>query len=130
MKTYIAVIHKDADSAYGAHFPDLAGCFSAADTLEELRANISEALALYLEDEPDLPARDLDALREDKEVASALADGAFLLCVPAIKLTGRNKRINITIDAGLLNAIDATTKERGVSRSAFLADLARVEITG
>jgi hypothetical protein len=28
MKTFIALVHKDEDSAWGVSFPDLPGCFS------------------------------------------------------------------------------------------------------
>ena len=49
MKPYIAIIHKDPDSAYGLTFPDAPGCFSAADEMDDLFANASEALALWFE---------------------------------------------------------------------------------
>lgn len=49
MAEYIAVIHKDPNFAFGASFPDLAGCISAADTLEELRPMIEEALGFHFE---------------------------------------------------------------------------------
>ena len=42
MAECIAIIHKDSDSSFGASFPDLPGCISAADTLEELRPMIEE----------------------------------------------------------------------------------------
>ena len=37
MIVYHAVVHKDEDSAWGVHFPDLPGCFSAADELHHRR---------------------------------------------------------------------------------------------
>lgn len=36
MKTYFALVHKDEVGAYGISFPDLPGCFSAADDLDDL----------------------------------------------------------------------------------------------
>ena len=33
---YVAVIDKDPDSAWGIQFPEVPGCFSAADTFEEI----------------------------------------------------------------------------------------------
>ena len=39
MRTYYALVHKDVDSAYGVTFPDLPGCFAAADA----ETNIHEA---------------------------------------------------------------------------------------
>ena len=43
-----AVIEKDEDGYY-AYCPDLAGCQSQADTLEEVQVNIREAIELYVE---------------------------------------------------------------------------------
>ena len=51
MIVYHAIVHKDEDSAWGVHFPDLPGCFSAADELVDVQANASEAVTLYLEGE-------------------------------------------------------------------------------
>ena len=130
MRYYIGVVHQEGESAYGVHFPDVLGCFSAADEMDDLLPNASEALALHLEDETLPEARSLDVVRADPEVASDLADGAFLLAVPFISLSGRSTKANITMDAGLLAAVDQTAKDRGLTRSAFLADLARREIAG
>ena len=130
MRLYIGVVHKEPDSSYGIHFPDVPGCFSAADCLDGLLANASEALGLYFEDTPLAEARPIEEVREDPEVASDLAEGAFLMAVPFIELTGRSAKANITMDADLLRAIDHAAKARGLTRSAFLADLARREISG
>ncbi len=81
MRYYIALVHKDESSAYGIQFPDVPGCFSAADELDHLVPNAIESLNLYAEDSP-LPApRSIDQLRADKEIASELAAGAFLISV-------------------------------------------------
>ena len=130
MRYYIGVVYQDGDSAYGVHFPDVPGCFSAADVMDDLLPNASEALSLHLEDEALPDARPLNAVRADDAVAKDLGEGAFLLAVPFIRLSGRTTRANITMDAGLLAAVDQTAKERGLTRSAFLADLARREIAG
>jgi predicted RNase H-like HicB family nuclease len=128
---YIGVVQQDAASAYGIWFPDLAGCFSAADTLNELRGNAIEAVALYLEDHGTQPvARNIDAIRHDSDVMADLSAGAFLFAVPVVKLTGRTVKANITLDAGLLSALDAEAKLRGLTRSALITDMARREIAG
>ncbi|MET3602027.1 type II toxin-antitoxin system HicB family antitoxin [Martelella mangrovi] len=130
MRYYIAVVHQEGDSAFGVHFPDVPGCFSAADHMDDLLANASEALTLHLEGEALPDARSLDAVRADDEVAHDLAEGAFLLAVPLVQLSGRTTKANITMDAGLLAAVDQYAKSHGLTRSAFLADLARREIAG
>jgi hypothetical protein len=59
-----------------------------------------------------------------------LEDGAFLIAVPLVRLSGRSAKANITMDAGLLEAVDATARRRKLTRSAYLADLARRDIAG
>lgn len=130
MHNYIGVVHQQGDSAFGIHFPDIPGCFSAADELDDLQANACAALALHLEDQALPNPRSMDAVRADKAVACDLKQGAFLLIVPLIRLSDRTVKANITMDAGLLNAVDQTAKTRGLTRSAFLSDLARRQITG
>jgi predicted RNase H-like HicB family nuclease len=81
MPHYIALVHKDKTSAFGVQFPDVPGCFSAADDMDDLVANAMEALSLWAEDET-LPApRSIEALKKDKFIAGELAEGAFLVSV-------------------------------------------------
>ncbi|HAC62834.1 MAG TPA: hypothetical protein DCF68_04685 [Cyanothece sp. UBA12306] len=48
MKQY-AVIYEKGETNWGAIVPDLPGCVSIGDSLEEVQENIKEAIALYLE---------------------------------------------------------------------------------
>lgn len=128
MIVYHAVVHKDEDSAWGVHFPDLHGCFSAADELDDVQANASEAVILYLEGEKAPKPSAIEKIRE--MVADDLAEGAFLLAVPYVYTSNRPQRINISIDRGILDAIDAAATSRKLTRSAFLTEAARNEIEG
>ncbi|UJW74624.1 type II toxin-antitoxin system HicB family antitoxin [Rhizobium sp. SL42] len=128
MNHYVAIVHKDAESAYGISFPDLPSVFSAADDEDDIVGNAIEALRLWAQDEnlPD-PASHADILaRED--VRRELRDGAFLIRVPLIEDDTRTVRANITLEAGTLAAIDIAAKQRGLTRSAFIASCARKEI--
>ncbi len=125
MRYYIAVVHKDKMSAFGMHFPGVPGCFAAADTMEDVVSKGIEALRLYAED-TQLPApRPIEQVRKDKGVASDLAHGAFLIAVPLIEDDARVVRANITMESGMMRAVDAAARERGLTRSAFLAQAAR-----
>ena len=128
MTWYIALIHKDPESAYGVSFPDLPGAFSAADDEEEIVPNAIEALTLWAEDEVlPAPSSHTDILaRED--VRAELKEGAFLVRIPLVRDDTRTVRANITMEAGTLAAIDAAAKRRGLTRSAFLASAALKEI--
>jgi predicted RNase H-like HicB family nuclease len=48
MSAYIALIRKDAESDFGADFPDFPGCISAGATLDEARRMAQEALELHV----------------------------------------------------------------------------------
>ncbi len=126
MKYFYALVNKDAGSAYGVHFPDLPGCFSAADVVEDVMPNACEALELWFEDTAEVRPSPLDEVRE--MAARDLAEGAFIIAVPRIRRMGKLVRANISLDRGMLDAIDRAADERSLTRSAFLADAARNEI--
>ena len=54
MRFPIAIEPGDAATAFGVVVPDLPGCISTGDTLEDIERNIREAIAFHL-----------DGLRED-----------------------------------------------------------------
>lgn len=130
MRYYTAIIHQDEGSAYGLTFPDLPGAFAAADTWDEIPAAAAEALDLWFEDMPDVVPASLDAIRQRDDVAAELAAGAVLMPVPYIAADTAVQRVNITMERGLLRAIDETAKQRGMNRSSFLASAARRELVG
>jgi DNA-binding phage protein/predicted RNase H-like HicB family nuclease len=79
-RQYYGIVHKDEGSAYGIHFPDLPGCFSAADLWKDLIPNAIEAMTLWFKDEPEVEPSAFEVIfelaRED------LATGAIILPVP------------------------------------------------
>jgi len=128
MQTFIGVIHKDDNSCFGIHFPDAPGCTSTGDTLEDVTNNAIEALSLYFEFADMVKARSIDIIRQ--EANEDIKEGAFLVAIPHVDFSGRSVRANITMDAGLLKGIDETAKKRGLTRSAFLAQVATKEVYG
>ena len=46
---YVVVIEKADDGSYSAYVPDLPGCVSCGDTVEEVRKLIEEAVNLHAE---------------------------------------------------------------------------------
>lgn len=129
MHYYHGVVHKDDDSAFGVYFPDLPGCFSAADKLDTVVREATYAVSLYFDDNSKsiLPSS-LEAIRDTAH--EDLASGAFLILVPFIPNATTPTRINISLDAGILAAIDMAASHRKLTRSAFLAHAARNEIEG
>lgn len=123
---YFAVVHKDEDSAYGISFPDVPGCFSAADRQEDIIANAIEALSLYFEDDELIPASPIGEIQ--KSAADDLKHGAFLVQIPYLERTGRTGRYNVSLDTGVVKMIDSAARTRKMTRSAFLEDAALKEI--
>jgi predicted RNase H-like HicB family nuclease len=132
---YVAVIEKEPDSAYGVWFPDVEGCFSAGDTLDEAVANAVAALRQHAEAIESAgrsvpPARSIEEVLDDEDVAASVEGGAVLFAVPLLADAGRTVRINISLDKALVDQIDTAASARGLTRSAFLAQAAREKIAG
>ena len=132
---YVAVIEKDEDSAFGVWFPDVEGCFSAGETVEEAVSNAAAALRQHVEVVESAgrhvpAARPVDDVLQDEDVRASLETGAVLFAVPLLADAGRTVRINISLDKALVDQIDAAAATRGLTRSAFLAQAAREKIAG
>lgn len=130
---YVAFIHKDPDSCFGVSFPDIPGCISAGDTLDEAVANGAEALAGHIkwmeaDGDPVPPPRSLDQIRSDDGLAEDRED-AVLVAIPLVRDLGSTTRINVSLDLGLLEAIDSEARQRRQTRSAFIASAVRKELT-
>lgn len=52
-KKFTVIMERDPDGGYIASVPALQGCFTQADSMEELRERIKEVIELCLEDEQD-----------------------------------------------------------------------------
>jgi predicted RNase H-like HicB family nuclease len=91
MPHYVAIV-EDAgpEKAVGIWFPDLPGCFSAGDNIDEALRNAQDALTLYAESQAregrELPApRTVSALKNDPEVATDLREHTLaLIASPAV----------------------------------------------
>jgi predicted RNase H-like HicB family nuclease len=73
----VAIVEEEQGRAVGVWFPDLPGCLSAGDTLDEAMLNAQEALGLWAEamlesGENIPPARSLSELKDDAEIAHDL----------------------------------------------------------
>ena len=129
---YIAFIHKEDDSVFGVSFPDFPGCISAGDSLDEALLNASEALQGHVQmmeaDGDHVPSpRSADDIMKDKSLIEE-REGAIISAVPLVRDRGSTTRINVSLDLGLLEAIDDAARARKQTRSAFLASAARREL--
>ncbi len=114
MARYVAIVD-GKPGAFGVVIPDLPGCTSGGATVDAALRNAVEAVTLWVEDaradgEKIPKPRSAEKLRADPEVAAALARGAILAYVALVLDAGRPVKADLSLDAGLLNAIDETRK--------------------
>jgi predicted RNase H-like HicB family nuclease len=119
---YPAVVER-AGEGFSVFFPDLPGCTSAGRTLSEAALNAEEALTGHLLvslQHGDIVAdpSDMGDIEADPEVEEV---GRLLVRADT---PGKSVRINITLDEGLVSAIDRVAG----NRSGFLADAARIAL--
>lgn len=119
---YPVVIHKEKNSAYGVTIPDIPGCFSAGDTIDEAMENTREAIFAHLElvtaDGGDVAsARQIEEHQANKDYAGGT--WAFVE-VDVEDLLGPAERVNVTIPKRALQKIDTAAKIRGDTRSGLL----------
>jgi predicted RNase H-like HicB family nuclease len=119
---YPAAIHKDLESVYGVTIPDLPGCFSAGDTIEEAIANGTEAIECHIEslliDGEDIP---MPGNVEHHQQNLDYEDAVWaIVSVDLSKLSGASKRVNISVPERILGKIDAFAEGRGETRSGLI----------
>ncbi|HTQ12232.1 MAG TPA: type II toxin-antitoxin system HicB family antitoxin [Rhizomicrobium sp.] len=130
---YIALIDGKA-GAYGVTFPDLPGCAAMGKTMDDALSNAAEALrdwaAVTEEGGGKVPRpHNLEALRRDPQVKAVLASGAGLATVPLVRETGKPVKANLSIDSGVLAAMDEEAQRRSLTHSAFVEMLVGTMLT-
>ena len=129
MRYPIAIEAGDETTAFGVVVPDLPGCFSAGDTLDEAIAGAEEAAAAWIDATLDagasIPApTGLDLLRHNPDYAG----WSFgVITVASALLDDTVERVNITLPRRVLKRLDALAKAAGESRSGYIAQLTREE---
>ena len=127
-KHYPVILHTDDGVGYGVTVPDLPGCFTSGETLEEALSNVQEAVEAFLFDadtapEPSAPGATLAmAEAEGGVLAYVELDFSFLDREPV--------RVNISVPKYRLERIDAAAKRLGMTRSGFLVKAAEAMAEG
>ena len=121
---YFPAIVEAGGEGFGVFFPDLPGCTSAGDTIENAARNAKDALrghiaAMVRDGDPIPKQRPLDQIEHDPEVVEV----ARILV--EVDIPGRFVRPGITMEEGLLARIDDAARVQGYTRSGFLAEAAR-----
>ncbi len=119
---FLIVIHKDADSDYGVTVPDLPGCFSAGETLDEALAMAKEAIELHLEGliAEGLPVPTPTNIEKHKSNRDFAGGTWALVRVDDSRLRMNAKRLSITVPERVLDAMDQHAAKIGETRSGLI----------
>lgn len=128
MIRYPVLIEEGSDqAAFGVVVPDLPGCFSAGDTLDEALDATREAVAAWVD--AMLDAGQTIPVPSPLDVVRRLPDYQGW-AVGVVELDDdlfddRIERVNITLPRRVLRRLDDLAARRGQSRGAFIAQLTR-----
>ena len=127
-RNYVGILDGSGD-VWGVRIPDIDGCVGGGTTPEAAIADVTQAL------------RDVLAHKKSSGVpfpkASPIADilqkekpakSESTVIIPVVLDAGRSVRANLTMDAGLLEAIDTAAARAGITRSAYIASAAREKL--
>src|SRR5690348_11977321 len=120
---FALALHTDDGMKYGVTVPDLPGCFSVGETLDEAIDAAREAIEahyeLMMEKGMEIPV--------SRPISEHKADPLFVDAVWAIvevdveKYQTRPIRLNISLPEGLVRSIDEYARAHHMTRSGFLA---------
>lgn len=123
---YPVVIELGTDTtAFGVVVPDLPGCFSAGDTMDEALEATEEAIALWIDvaldaGEPVPAPSSLETVRRNPDYAGWTFG---VVSVDPALLDDTTERVNITLPKRVLRRLDALARAAGESRSGYIAHL-------
>ena len=126
MRYPIAIEPRTDRSEYGVVIPDLPGCFSAGDTLEEAIAGAEEAGLAWIDEALDagkpVPAPSpLEAIRAKPEYAGWILS---LVSIDPSALDDTVERVNVTLSRRVLRQLDDDARAAGETQSGYIAKLA------
>ena len=119
---FLVVLHTETNRTdYGVTVPELPGCVSAGDTLEQALANAGEAILGHLE----VMVEDGKPVPEPNSTVPPLGPGQMIGAVKVdlaeLEALRETVRLNISMARRTLERIDEAARLAGTTRSGFLA---------
>ena len=118
---YTAIIEKAKDG-FGVFFPDLPGCTSFGKTVEKAAANAYTAAQAHVAVSREYGDAISDPRSPDAIPAERGVREKARLLIP-VELADEPVRVNISLPATALEALDRTAKELSLSRSGAIVHL-------
>jgi predicted RNase H-like HicB family nuclease len=117
-------IHKDPNSVYGVTIPDVPGCYSFGDSIDEAIKNAREAVYSHFEAMVEqgaaleVKASKIEELTKEEDFVGAIW---ALVDIDLSKIDAKPERINISLPRFVLKKIDNFTESRHETRSGFIS---------
>lgn len=123
---YPIVIHRDPESDYGVTVPDLPGCFSAGETMDEAMEAVVEAIERHIEglllDGEAVPMpRSVHHHQSNPDYAEGIW---AVVPIDLSKLSGETRRVNVTLPERVLALMDTYAAQHGATRSRLIMEAA------
>ena len=134
MPYYVGILDGSED-VWGVTVPDVPGCYGGGASPEAAVADATSALREFAAHQAAkgvalAPPRSVQEVIGDPSTDFNAVAGEAVVLIPLILDQARPVKANISLDAGLLEAIDAEAERRGLTRSAFLTSAAVGKIAG
>lgn len=116
-------IHKDEGSVYGVIVPDISGCHSWGDTIDDAIRNAKDAIFDHLElllelgEKVNIHPSNIEDLRKNEEYKEATWG---VVEVDLSKFDSKPERVNISMPRFILSRIDEYVSSKHETRSGFL----------
>jgi len=125
MRYPILIEEGTATAAFGVVVPDLPGCFSAGDTLDEAVEAAKEAAAAWVDTALDrgMPVPPPSSLDEARRLRGYKGWAVGLIELDDSFFDDTIERINITLPRRVLRRLDDMARTTGQSRSGLVARL-------
>lgn len=117
---YPLYVDHDPGSAYGGTFPDIPGCFTAADELADLPRMAQEAVEVFFDGE-DMELPQPGNMDYWKDHADYQGGFWLLVDIDATQVNAKPLRLNVSLPAHLVQRIDRYAETHHMTRSGFLA---------
>ncbi|WP_239988755.1 type II toxin-antitoxin system HicB family antitoxin [Paramagnetospirillum kuznetsovii] len=129
MMRYPILIEEGSDTtAFGVVVPDLPGCFSAGDSLDEALDGAREAAAAWIDAALDagMPVPSPTKLEDARRLSGYEGWTVGVVDLDQALFDDSIERVNITLPKRILRRLDDLAAARHQSRGAFIADLTMV----
>jgi predicted RNase H-like HicB family nuclease len=126
MRYPIMIEAGDESTAWSVVVPDLPGCYSAGDTLDEAVAAVQEAAAAWI----DVALDEGRTIPRPSSIQDAVASGDYrgwmvgVVDIDPALLDDTVERVNITLPKRVLLRLDAKARQAGETRSSYIGKMA------